>query len=79
MQLIDPAKWATGSTADTELQSFIWPVSQVVSAVMRAGLVVKRFAEGSISSMYKGLKPDPTWLPAYYAIIASKPVEAQEQ
>jgi SAM-dependent methyltransferase len=79
MQRIDPAKWATGSTPDTELQSFVWPVSQVLSAVMSAGLVVKRFAEGSISSMYNGLKPDPTWLPAYYAIIASKPVETQEQ
>ena len=79
MQLIDPAKWATGSTPDTELQSFVWPVSQVLSAVMSAGLAVKRFAEGSISSMYNGLKPDPTWLPAYYAIIASKSLETQPQ
>jgi SAM-dependent methyltransferase len=77
-QRIDPAKWATGSTPGTELHAFVWPLSQVLSAVLRAGLVVTRFAEGSISSMYNGLQPDPTWLPAYYAILASKPVEAQQ-
>lgn len=69
----DAAKRPTGATPDTDLTSFVWPVSQVLSAVLGAGLTIRRFAEGATSDMYRGLEPDPTWLPAYYVITASKP------
>jgi len=73
LQHTDVARRPAGATPDTDLTSFVWPVSQVLSAVLGAGLTVRRFAEGAASEMYRGLDPDPTWLPAYYAITASKP------
>jgi SAM-dependent methyltransferase len=76
VQLVDPSKWATGSTPETELESFVWPVSQVLTAVINAGLTIERFTEGAKGSMYSGLNPDPSWLPAYYVIIASKPADS---
>jgi hypothetical protein len=69
----DVAKRPAGATPDTDLTSFVWPVSQVLSAVLGAGLTIRRFAEGAASDMYRGLDPDPAWLPAYYVITASKP------
>jgi SAM-dependent methyltransferase len=68
----DPAKLAAGATPETELTSFVWPVSQVLAALQQAGLRIDRFAEGADSDMYRGLLPDPSWLPAYYVIIATR-------
>lgn len=73
MQQTDPAKLPTGWTPDTALTSFVWPVSEVVSALIGAGLDIERFTEGAETSMWRGLAADPAWLPAYYVIIASKP------
>jgi SAM-dependent methyltransferase len=70
----DPAKRMTGWTpgSDSELTSFVWPVSQVLTALQRAGLRIESFTESADSSMYPGLQPAPAWLPACYAIIAAK-------
>lgn len=73
LQQTDPAKGPTGSKPDTRLTSFVWPVSEVLTALIQAGLVVERFTEGAEPSMWRGLAADPSWLPAYYVIIASKP------
>jgi SAM-dependent methyltransferase len=73
LQHTDVAKRPTGSKPDTELTSFVWPVSQVLSAVLGAGLTIRRFAEGSSASTNDGLNAYPEWLPAYYVIVASKP------
>jgi SAM-dependent methyltransferase len=73
MQHTDPAKRPTGAKPDTELTSFVWPVSAVLTEVLRAGLTIDRFTEGAYPAMWRGLTDDPTWLPAYYVIIASKP------
>ena len=72
MRHADPAKRPTGWTPDAELTSFVWPVSQVLSALLRAELRIDRFAEGASRDMYQGLVPDPMCLPAYYVVIASK-------
>jgi len=74
-QPADPAKRAAGwrPDADVLLTSFVWPVSRVVTALIQAGLSIGTFSEGGLASMYAGLDGDPTWLPAYYVIIASKP------
>jgi SAM-dependent methyltransferase len=71
----DPAKRPAGwtSAADAHLTSFVWPVSQVLMAIMGAGLRLDSIAEGAEADMYAGLDGDPTRLPAYYVIIASKP------
>jgi SAM-dependent methyltransferase len=66
-----PAGWKPG--ADAHLTSFVWPVSQVVMALLQAGLSITTFTEGGLASMYEGLDAGPTRLPAYYVIIASKP------
>lgn len=71
----DPAKRPVGWTpaADATMTSFVWPVSQVLTALMQAGLSIGTFTEGGLPGMYAGLDADPTWLPAYYVIIASRP------
>jgi SAM-dependent methyltransferase len=79
MRHADPAKRPAGWTPDAELTSFVWPVSQVLSALLNAGLRIERFAEGASADMYQGLRPDPTWLPAYYVITAVKPGDRTPQ
>jgi SAM-dependent methyltransferase len=69
----DPAKRPTGFKAGAELTSFVWPVSDVLTALSTAGLVIDRFTEGAEASMWGGLGAEATWLPAYYVIVASKP------
>jgi SAM-dependent methyltransferase len=73
MRHVDPAKGPTGAKPGTELTSFVWPVSTVLTAIMRAGLIIDRFTERAEPSMWRGIAADPTWLPAVYVIIASKP------
>jgi hypothetical protein len=41
-------------------------------ALIQAGLRIDVFTEDAVPDMYRGLDGDPTWLPASYAIIASK-------
>lgn len=73
-QEADPAKRPAGWRADTDadMTSFVWPVSQVLMAVIQAGLEIRTFTEGSLAGMYAGLAADPSSLPAYYVVIASK-------
>jgi SAM-dependent methyltransferase len=68
----DAAKRPVGWRPDVELTTFVWPVSQVVTALIQAGLRIDTFTESAVPDMYRGLDRDPTWLPASYAIIASK-------
>jgi len=68
----DAAKRPVGWRPDVELTTFVWPVSEVVTALIQAGLRIDTFTESAVPEMYRGLDGDPTWLPASYAIIASK-------
>jgi SAM-dependent methyltransferase len=72
VQHADPAKRPAGWRPGVELTNFVWPVSQVLTALMQTGLRIDSFTEGALPGMYHGLDGDATRLPAYYAIIASK-------
>jgi len=71
----DAAKRPTGcgGDGDADLTSFVWPVSDVLTALTGAGLSIDRFTEGSLAAMYEGLGSQAAFLPAYYAVLASKP------
>jgi len=52
--------------------AFVWPVSDVVMALVRAGLRLDAFFEGSEPAIYPGLGDAAVHLPAYYVIKATK-------
>jgi SAM-dependent methyltransferase len=69
-QTYDQAKRPTGSTAQTSFNAFLWPVSDVVMSLMRAGLRIEEFVEAPYPAMYDGLGESANWLPAVYVIKA---------
>ena len=64
------ARGAGGAPAFT---SFVWPVSDVVMALVRAGLRLEAFFEAPAADLYAGLGSAAAALPAYYVIKAVKP------
>ena len=72
-QTYDQGKRPAGSTPDTNFDAFVWPVSDVVMSVMRAGLWVEEFFEAPVAQMYEGLGDAATRVPAVYVVKARKP------
>lgn len=68
----DDAKRPHGWTADEDFTAFLWPLSDVVMSIVRAGLRLEEFSEQSIPGLYEGLGPAAAWLPATYLIRASR-------
>ena len=67
----DRAKTPTGSTLEDDFTAFVWPVSDVVSSLLRAGLSLVRFDERPDPQMYPGLDPAvAVRIPAVYVIEA---------
>lgn len=52
--------------------AFVWPVSDVVMALVRAGLRLDAFFEGAEPAIYPGLGDAAGRVPAYYVIKATK-------
>ncbi len=71
-QTYDQAKRPTGSTPETSFDAFLWPVSDVVTSLMRAGLRIDEFFEAPFPDMYDGLGDAANWLPATYVIKATR-------
>jgi SAM-dependent methyltransferase len=71
-QTYDQAKRATGSTPETSFDAFLWPVSDVVMSLIRAGLRIEEFFEAPYPDMYAGLGDTANWLPAVYLIKATR-------
>jgi SAM-dependent methyltransferase len=72
VQTYDQAKRPTGSTPETPFDAFVWPVSDVVMSIMRAGLHIDQFFEAAVPEMYDGLTDGADRLPAVYVIKATK-------
>jgi 2-polyprenyl-3-methyl-5-hydroxy-6-metoxy-1,4-benzoquinol methylase len=71
----DDAKRATGARGEPdapEFASFVWPVSDVVMALIRAGLRLDAFSEAASSDMYPDLGEAEQQIPAIYVIKATK-------
>ncbi|MBL7259969.1 class I SAM-dependent methyltransferase [Paractinoplanes lichenicola] len=72
----DDAKLPQGARGESDapqFSTFIWPVSDVVMALIRAGLRLDEFTEAPEPALYAGLGPAAEALPAYYVIKATKP------
>ncbi|MBM2616579.1 class I SAM-dependent methyltransferase [Actinoplanes sp. LDG1-06] len=72
----DDAKLPVGARGEPDAPSFstfVWPVSDVVMALIRAGLRLDEFFEAPEPRLYAGLGEAAGSLPAYYVIKATKP------
>ncbi|GAA0936292.1 class I SAM-dependent methyltransferase [Kribbella koreensis] len=64
---------ARGTATPPPFNAFVWPTSDVVMALLNAGLRLDAFTEHSTPDGYAGLGPTTAHLPAYYVIKATKP------
>jgi 2-polyprenyl-3-methyl-5-hydroxy-6-metoxy-1,4-benzoquinol methylase len=72
----DDAKRPVGARGEAEAPSFsafVWPTSDVVMALVEAGLRLDAFFEVPEPAIYAGLGEVASSLPAYYVIKATKP------
>ncbi|WP_344211631.1 class I SAM-dependent methyltransferase [Kribbella sancticallisti] len=73
---IDDAKLPVGARGTDDpppFTAFIWPTSDVVMALLTAGLRLDTFTESPAPDLYPTLGPTASHLPAYYVIKATKP------
>lgn len=71
----DQAKQPTGARSETDAPMFdalVWPVSDVVMALVRAGLRLETFFEAAEPAIYRGLGDAALHIPAYYVVKATK-------
>ncbi len=64
---------ARGESDAPSLTSFVWPVADVVSAFIGAGLRIDALYELPEPELYRGLGAEAAYLPAIYVIKATKP------
>ena len=72
----DDAKRPAGARGESEapaFTSFVWPVSDVVTALVNVGLRLDTFHEAPAEGLYAGLGDAASCLPAYYVIKATRP------
>jgi SAM-dependent methyltransferase len=67
----DEAKLPQGASGEP-FSTFVWPVSDVVMALVRAGLRLDAFIVAPEPGLYAGLGESASALPAYYVIKATK-------
>lgn len=71
----DPAKQPIGARGRAEVPefaAFVWPVGDVVTALLRAGLRLDAYIEAPNPELYSGLGDAAARIPAYYIIKATK-------
>jgi SAM-dependent methyltransferase len=54
-------------------RSFVWSIGRVVSALVRAGLVIRMLVEEADEDLYPGLGSTAARLPATYLLVAARP------
>jgi 2-polyprenyl-3-methyl-5-hydroxy-6-metoxy-1,4-benzoquinol methylase len=64
---------ARGTSTPPPFNAFVWPTSDVVMALLNAGLQLDTFIESPAPDIYNGLGPTAAQLPAFYVIKATKP------
>ncbi|MEV0291437.1 MULTISPECIES: class I SAM-dependent methyltransferase [unclassified Kribbella] len=72
----DDAKRPFGARGQSEpppFSAFVWPTSDVITALTTAGLHLNTFFEAASPDIYPGLGEVAAKLPAYYALKATKP------
>ncbi|MGZ0149846.1 class I SAM-dependent methyltransferase [Kribbella sp. WER1] len=74
---VENSKRPTGARDNPDaptFQAFIWPPSDVITALLKAGLTLTRFEEAPEPESYAGLGPKASALPATYRIVATRNV-----
>lgn len=74
---IDNPKLPTGARDNPDAPSFaafIWPPSDILTALLAAGLTLTTFQESPAPELYTGLGPAADHLPATYLIAATRDV-----
>ncbi|WP_350279959.1 class I SAM-dependent methyltransferase [Kribbella sp. HUAS MG21] len=74
---IDNPKLPTGARDNPDaptFTAFIWPPSDIVTALLSAGLTLTAFQESAVPEMYDGLGAASAHLPATYLIHAARDV-----
>ncbi|WP_127507106.1 class I SAM-dependent methyltransferase [Actinoplanes solisilvae] len=69
----DDAKLPIGANGESPLRAFVWPVSDVVMALINVGLELEAFFEAPAPQLYAGLGAAADALPACYVIKATAP------
>jgi SAM-dependent methyltransferase len=64
---------ARGTSTPPPFSAFVWPTSDVVMALLNAGLRLDAFTESPAPDIYAGLGSTASQLPAFYVIKATKP------
>lgn len=71
----DDAKQPAGARGEADppaFAAFVWPVSDVVMSLLRAGFRLDAFFEAAEPAIYENLGPASALIPAYYVIKATK-------
>ncbi|WP_020386732.1 class I SAM-dependent methyltransferase [Kribbella catacumbae] len=63
---------ARDTASPPPFEAFVWPTSDIVMSLLRAGLHLTAFTESPAPDSYSGLGSTATQLPAYYVIKATK-------
>lgn len=75
----DDAKRPVGARGEPDapaFSSFVWPISDVIMALVNVGLRLDAFYEAPERNLYAGLGEAANRLPAYYVIKAKKPADS---
>lgn len=76
----DTSKAPSGTPLQDDRVNFVWPVGDVVTALIQAGLTIRYLEERPSREMYMSTMRDPgadaertaSWLPAVYVVLADK-------
>lgn len=74
---IENTKLPTGARDNPDaptFTAFVWPPSDIITALLAAGLALTTFQESPVSEMYSRLGPAASHLPAIYLIKATRNV-----
>jgi SAM-dependent methyltransferase len=75
-EIVDTSKSAIGTAEtrddDNELQSFVWGIGALVSALLRHDFRIAALLELPYSDMYRGLGEAATCIPAVYRLLAER-------
>jgi SAM-dependent methyltransferase len=69
----DASKRPRGWVPEAGLTSFVWPIRDVISSLVGAGLLLTHVSEQPVPAMYEGLGTRAGWLPGCYCLLARRP------
>ncbi|CAM3184101.1 class I SAM-dependent methyltransferase [Stackebrandtia soli] len=68
----NPATAPLGWRSESDFVSFVWPIGDIVTALLGVGLTITGLREDPVPAMYDGLGPAAGTLPATYTLTARR-------